>query len=352
MSIERKRPRGKQSLDTVFEDSLENASDNKEDSDKSQEKSHKDDDSLEEVPSIQLTPCSRNLDVDVKHRNFTDDDIQINLNYSIFSMDSSFDDDSDSKYKRKRKDKGLTLNKSVANIRTPYNSEYLVSTWEDKVKNQYAQVKEKETKPKQPPVRQVFNYWIENNVVEESPSRNSDKLFKRQNRSSEKHKARQEDPPSVLSLSSSFAKCLVQTSDTADEPSTLEDQSSLLKFFDETAEKSSIKFETPSPWKKRWNTCDENIETCKIITQERNDLKTQLIEVIADAEKYKQLIKNTTWVIDVQTDMTGQIAPQSQIDEILNELRLKSAEVQKLNEEVKLTKAKEKAFLSKSNLLI
>jgi hypothetical protein len=45
--------------------------------------------------------------------------------------------------------------------------------------------------------------------------------------------------------------------------------------------------------------------------------------------------------------LTGQLVPQTQLDEVSNELQLKYEEVDKLNEEVKLSKAKEKAFLSK-----
>jgi hypothetical protein len=138
MSLDYKRPNIKKNLDVVIEDSRENVSDANNDSNGSNKSKENQYDSDEEAPSITLTPFSKQTpeEIDViKAQNFVDDDIEVQLSFSMFSETiNNEEEDVDFKFKRK-KTRGLTLNNSVANIRTPYNSEYLTSTWEDKVKN-------------------------------------------------------------------------------------------------------------------------------------------------------------------------------------------------------------------------
>lgn len=135
-----------------MEDSRENNSDFKDDSNSSNNSISIEEESEDEAPSVMLTPMSKQsedgLD-DSRPKNYTDDDLEVQLDFSMFSeTDRDNTEDEDWKYKRKNKVKGLTLNNSVANIRTPYNSEYLTSTWEEKVRSKHTISKQTKHRPK------------------------------------------------------------------------------------------------------------------------------------------------------------------------------------------------------------
>ena len=83
----------------------------------------------------------------------------------MFDRDSDSDEPTDFKYKRKKRNPNLGLNKSVPTIKNLWNSNYMTSTWEDKVQNSgLIDPKKKQVGSKPHPTTQVFNYTIDWNV--------------------------------------------------------------------------------------------------------------------------------------------------------------------------------------------
>ena len=68
-----------------------------------------------------------------------------------------------SNFNRKRKVHGLAVNRSLSHIRTPYNSEYLASTWEDKARNNFGttQVEKGSRNKSLSGKKQAFDYCLE-----------------------------------------------------------------------------------------------------------------------------------------------------------------------------------------------
>lgn len=86
-----------------------------------------------------------NIDCEDRQRIYDDNDIDIDniLELSMFSLEEPENLENRSNFNSKRKNQGLAVNRSMSHIRTPYNSENLGSTWEEKAKNNMA-AKQKE----------------------------------------------------------------------------------------------------------------------------------------------------------------------------------------------------------------
>lgn len=182
-----KRASIKQKLDIVFEDSSENKSDFIDNDDsKSEPSPDYSNDTLEDddTPEDHLEPTTTDYEVQLDEPDHIESNIQrrrpnsaladINKissgqltpqkldkeNALVHSPDLNHQSDSfpDIKYKRDKRNKSLSLNNSATNLRTPYDWQYLVSTWEDKVK---AQSPGRPSKRSGSPQTQVFNYSLE-----------------------------------------------------------------------------------------------------------------------------------------------------------------------------------------------
>lgn len=326
MSLDRKRAKAVNNLDVVYEDSLESAEEGTAEESK-QVRIMKRQDSFDEIPSIELTPWSRASDIDPDDvpRCLTDDDLEHQINFSMFTLEESFEDDPDTKYKRKDKlDKGLTLNKSVANLRTPYNSGNLTSTWEEKAQNNFSAERSRSGN-KLKGRNHVFNYASVDADTDWSK-------FKRPKSSTNAYKT--SDTNNTVSVSSSDIK-QIQYSDF--ETNKSEDHNPAFKEIEQENQAKTSRDEKCCDWDMKSNIITR-------LTKEKNDLKVSLLEVISDAEKLKDLIQVERDVKECQTEVSGEILTKEQVEEKLKESQL---EWQKLNEQNNLLVLKEKAFLRK-----
>ena len=72
------------------------------------------------------------------------------------------DQPTDVRYKRKiKQNKSSSWNNSLSEIRSPYNSSYITSTWEQKAQLSSTNTSKNMPKSKSIPTKQAFNYVIE-----------------------------------------------------------------------------------------------------------------------------------------------------------------------------------------------
>ncbi|CAI2375207.1 unnamed protein product [Moneuplotes crassus] len=336
MSTDQNPNRIPKNLDIVIEDSAEISDDRDEKYKAGIIENEEGQESVEEQPIGELTPCSMLSEVEYEYRGKSKTDEEIGDGESRF-----LEVDSDAGKKREGRKIGkfgkLAVNKSASYIRTPYNCEKLQSTWEDRARDNILCQKQGKTERNKSlnSKKQAFNYCVETPEIAQKTSCTSTKL-----NNSEKSKTSENIDKSLktTSIPSFNSKGLSES------PDPFFTSSALSNSFSTTSSASPYPEPTPCP------NCSHLRSLNQTLRSQNADLHQTITQLLEDTQNLKSFLSSNYTHTQVQTDPIPPPKPLLDPSQSLNPTNptyksLTEEELQQCQGQIKILKNKEQKFI-------